>query len=73
VKKSCEEAFSSLNKESLDMERDSIFEALGQIDIAKNQLNSKTSMEEAWTSIQQLKQIDLIHINKWIVNPSLQL
>jgi hypothetical protein len=47
VKKSCEEAFSSLNKESLDMERDSIFEALGQIDIAKNQLNSKTSMEEA--------------------------
>jgi hypothetical protein len=57
----------------LDIERDSIFEALGKIDTTKNQLNSKTSIEEAWTTIQQLKQIDLIQVNKWIVNPSLQL
>jgi hypothetical protein len=73
VKTVCEEALSSLDKESLDVEGDSISEALGKIDIAKNQLNSKTSMEEARTTIQQLKQIDLIQINKWIVNPSLRL
>ena len=73
VKKSCEEACSSLDKESLDIEGDSISEALGKIYIAKNQLNSKTSMEEARTTIQQLKQIDLSQINKWNVNPSLRL
>jgi hypothetical protein len=73
VKKACEEACSSLDKESLDIERDSISEALGKIDIAKNQLDSKTSMEEARAEILQLKQIDIIQINKWIVNPSLWL
>jgi len=71
VKKFCEEAMSSLKKESLNIERDSISEALGKNDIAKNQLDSKTSIEEALTTIQQSKKIDLIHINKWIVNPSL--
>jgi hypothetical protein len=73
VNKSCEEALSSLDKGLLDVEGDSISEALGQIDIAKNQHNSKTSKEEAQTTIQQMKQIDLIQINKWIVDPSLQL
>ena len=73
VNKSCEEALSSLDKGLLDVERDSISESLGQIDIAKNQLNSKISIEEAQKTIQQLKQINLIQINKWIVNPSLQL
>jgi hypothetical protein len=47
VNKACEEALSSLDKGLLDVERDSISEALGQIDIVKNQLNSKTSIEEA--------------------------
>ena len=46
VNKACEEALSSLEKGLLDVERDSIFEALGQIDIAKNQHNSKTSIEK---------------------------
>ena len=68
VNKACKEALSSLNKGLLDVERDNIFEALGQIDIAKNQLNSKESIEEARTTIHQLKQIELIQINKWIVN-----
>jgi signal transduction histidine kinase len=36
VKKVSKEACSSLDKESLDIERDSTSEALGQIDIAKN-------------------------------------
>jgi hypothetical protein len=57
----------------LDVEGDSISEALGKIDIAKNQQNSKTNKEEARTTIQQMNQIDLIQINKWIVYPNLQL
>jgi hypothetical protein len=71
VNKYCEEALSSLDKWLLDVEGDSILEALGQIDIAKNQHNSKTNKEEARTTIQQMKQIDLIQINKWIVEPIL--
>jgi hypothetical protein len=73
VKKSCEEAFHSLDKESLGLEKDNISEVLGQVDIEKNQLNLKTNMEEARAEILQLKQIDITQINKWIVNPSLQL
>jgi hypothetical protein len=73
VKKAFEEELSSLDKESLEVEGDSISKALEQIDIEKNQLNSKTSMAEARTTIQKLKQINLIQINKWIVNPSLHL
>ena len=47
VNKCCEEALSSLDKGLLDFEGDSISEALGHIDIAKNQQNSKTKKEEA--------------------------
>jgi hypothetical protein len=64
---------SSLDKGLIDFEGNSISEALGQIDIAKNQYNSRTSKEEALTTIQKMNQIDLLQINKWIVNPSLQL
>jgi hypothetical protein len=73
VNEACLEAISSLDKGILDVEGNTISEALGQIDIAKNQYNSRTSKEEAMTTIQQMNQIDLIQINKWIVNPSLQL
>jgi hypothetical protein len=73
VKKSCEEAFHSLEKESLGLEKDNISEVLGKFGISKNHLNFKTNMEEARAEILQLKQIDITQINKWIVNPSLQL
>jgi hypothetical protein len=59
VKEACEEAFHSLEKESLGLDKDSISEVLGQIDIAKHQLNIKSNMEEAQAEILQLKQIDI--------------
>jgi hypothetical protein len=73
VKKACEENFHSLDKESLGLEKDNISEVLGQVDIAKHQLNIKTSMEEARAEILQLKQIDITQIDRWLVKPSLQL
>jgi hypothetical protein len=73
VKKTCEEAFYALDKESLYVGRDNISGDLGQIDITKNQSDFKASMEEAQAKILQLKQVDLTLINKWIVNPSLRL
>jgi hypothetical protein len=47
VKEACEESFHSLDKESLGLGKDNISEVLGQVDIAKHQLNIKTHMEEA--------------------------
>ena len=73
VNEACLEEISSLDKGLLDVEGNTISEALGKIDIAKNQYNSRTNKEKSMTTIQQMNQIDLIQINKWIVNPSLQL
>jgi hypothetical protein len=55
VKEACEESFHSLDKESLGLRKDSISEVLGQVDIAKHQLNIKTNMEDAQDEILQLK------------------
>jgi hypothetical protein len=44
VKKDCEDTFRSLDKESLGLGKYNIFELLGQVDIAKHQLNIK----QAW-------------------------
>jgi hypothetical protein len=52
VNKDCEEALSSLDKGLLDVEGNSISEALRKIDISKNQHNSKTSKEESRITIQ---------------------
>jgi hypothetical protein len=73
VNEACLEALSSLDKGLIDFDGNAISKALGQIDIAKNQYNSRTSKEEALTIIQKMNQIDLLQINKWIVYPSLQL
>jgi hypothetical protein len=73
LKQAFEEAFYALEKESLCIGRNNIPEALGQIDIAKNQFDFKTSMEESRAESLQLKQVYITQINKWIVNPSLQL
>jgi membrane-bound ClpP family serine protease len=71
VNEACLEALASLEKGLIDFEGNYISEALGQIDIEKNQYNSGTNKEEALTAIQKMNQIYLIQINKWIVNPCL--
>jgi hypothetical protein len=73
VKESCEEAFHSLNKESLGLDKEDSSGVLGQIDITKHQLDIKTNMEEAQAEISQRKQVDIIQINRWLVEPSLHL
>jgi hypothetical protein len=73
VKEFCEEAFHSLNKESLGLDKEDSSGVLGQIDITKHQLDIKTNMEEAQAEISQIKQVDIIQINRWLVKPNLQL
>ena len=51
VKEFCEEAFHSLNKESLGLDKYDSSGVLGQIDITKHQLEIKTNMEEAQAKI----------------------
>jgi hypothetical protein len=51
VNEACLEALSLIDKGLIDFEGNVISEALGQIDIAKNQYNSRTSKEEALEAI----------------------
>jgi hypothetical protein len=63
---------SSLKKGLIDFEGSNISEAMGQIEIEMNQQNSRKNKEETLASIQEMRQIDLLKINKWLVNPSSQ-
>jgi hypothetical protein len=63
---------SSLDKKIIDFEGSNISEALGQIDIEMNQHSFKKSKEENLAAIQEMSQVDLLKINKWLGNPSLQ-
>ena len=73
VNRACLEAISSLDKGLLYSKGNTISESLGQIDLANNQNNSRTSREEAMTTIQQMIQIDIIQIKKWIIDPRFHL
>jgi hypothetical protein len=73
VKESYEEDFHSLNKESLGLDKEDNSGVLGHIDITKHQIDIKTNMEEAQAEISQIKQVDIMQINRSLVNPILQL
>jgi hypothetical protein len=72
VKDAFLEALSSLDKKIIYFEGSNISESLGKIDIEMNQQNSRKRKEETLTTIQEMSQIDLLKINKWLVNPSSQ-
>jgi hypothetical protein len=73
VKEAFLESLSSLDKGLIYLKGSDIVEALGQIDIEMNQQNSIKSKEETLETIQKMSHIDLLKINKWLVNPILQL
>jgi hypothetical protein len=72
VKEACLEALSSLNKKLIEFEGNNISEALGKIEIEMNQQSSRKNKEATQEAIQEMSQIDLLKINEWLVNPSLQ-
>jgi hypothetical protein len=72
VKDAFQEVLSSLDKKLIDFEGSSIVEALGQINIEMNQHNYRKNKEETLAAIQEMSQIDLLKINKWLVDPSSQ-
>ena len=70
VKEACLEALSSINKNLIEFEGNNILEALGQIDIEMNQQSSRKNKENTHVNIQEMRHIDLLKINEWLVNPS---
>jgi len=72
VKEAYLEALSSLNKRLIDFEGSNISKDLGKIEIEMNQKNSRKRKEETLEAIQEMSQIYLLKINKWLVDPSSQ-
>jgi hypothetical protein len=73
IKEEYEEVFHSINKKSLNLEEDNQSEILGQINIIKHHLDIKESLERAQVESSQLKQVDIVQIDKWLVKTNLQL
>jgi hypothetical protein len=73
VKNFCEETFSLISKGLLDLDEESSAGTLGKINIAKHLLDIKENMEEQQVEISQISQVDMTQMDKWLVQPSLQL
>jgi hypothetical protein len=73
VMNSCEEMFSLISKSFLDLDKESSAGTLGKINIDKNLLDIKENMEKEKVEISQIRQVDMAQVEKWIVQPSLQL
>jgi hypothetical protein len=73
MRKDCEETFSLINKNLLDLDKESSVGTLGKIDIAKHLLYIKENVEKEQAEISQISQVDIVQVDKWLINPSLQL
>jgi hypothetical protein len=73
IKEDCEEAFDFLQKQSLGIGKDNCSGVLGKINVIKHQLDIKDNLNEAHIEISQLKQVDIAQMDRWLVNPNLQL
>jgi hypothetical protein len=60
MRKDCEETFSLINKNLLDLDKESSIGTLGKIDIAKHLLDIKENVEKEQAEISQISQVDII-------------
>jgi hypothetical protein len=70
---SCEETFALVSKCFLDLDKESSVGMLGKINIAKHLLDIKENMVKKQEEISQIMQVDMVQVEKWLVQPSLQL
>jgi hypothetical protein len=73
VMNSCEETFALISKSLLDLDKESSVGTLGKINIAKHLLDIKENVEKEQVEISQIRQVDMVQVDKWLVQPSLQL
>jgi hypothetical protein len=62
-----------ISKSLLDLDKESSAGTLGKINIAKHLLDIKENMEKEQVEISQISQVDMVQVDKWLVQPSLQL
>jgi hypothetical protein len=73
VRNSCEEMFTLINKSLLDLDKEGSVGMLGKINIAKHLLDIKENVEKEQAEISQISQVDMVQVDKWLIQPSLQL
>jgi hypothetical protein len=73
MRDSCEETFGLINKNLLDLDKESSVGTLGKIDIAKHLLDIKENVEKEQVELSQISQVDIAQVDKWLIKPSLQL
>jgi len=65
--------FDQLDTKTLGIGKGECHWLSGQINVVRHQLHIKGSWNEARLNISKLKQLDLTQIDKWLINPNLQL
>jgi hypothetical protein len=73
MRDSCEETFGLINKNLLDLDKESSVGTLGKINIAKHLLDIKENVEKEQVELSQVSQVDISQVDKWLIKPSLQL
>jgi hypothetical protein len=73
VRKSCEEAFDSIDGNLLGIDSESNDEMLSQMNMVKLSLDINEKEERDLIKVSQVTLADIVQIDKWIIKPSVQL
>ena len=73
MRDACEETFSLINKNLLDLDKESIAGTLGKINIAKHLLDIKEKGGKGKIELSQVSQVNIAQVDKWLIRPILQL
>jgi hypothetical protein len=73
VMNSYEETFTLISKGLVDLDKEGSARTLDKINIAKHLFDIKENMEKEKVEISQISQVDVAQVDKWQVQPSLQL
>jgi hypothetical protein len=73
VRKSCEEAFGSIDGNLLGIDSESNAETLSQMNMEKLSLDINEKEERDSAEVSQVTLADIVQIDKWIIKPSVQL
>ena len=73
MRNACEETFGLINKNLLDLDKESSVGTLGKINIAKHLFDIKENGEKGQIELSQVSQVNISQVDKWLIIPSLQL
>jgi hypothetical protein len=73
MRDACEETFGLINKNLLDLDKESSAGTLEKIGIAKHLLDIKANVEKEQVELSQMSQVDIAQVDKWLIKPSVRL